>query len=154
MAAGSPCVVSTGVAAAADLIEVNVSGDTFDAGDAAALAGALQRVRAALASGTITAETCRSRVRHHSLERATDGLVRAARRVRREASVDPHSSIYVVLLEFAAWPPGRLEQEERLEQLRAVERGVKIRVVSGSRPFAGVDTPEQLAALERRGPRG
>jgi len=58
------------------------------------------------------------------------------------------------LLEFASWPPGRLEQEERLEQLRAVERGVKIRVVSGSRPFAGVDTPAQLAALERRGPRG
>ena len=57
------------------------------------------------------------------------------------------------LLEFAAWPPGRLEQEERLEQLRAVERGVRIRVVTGSRPFAGVDTPEQLAALERRGPR-
>lgn len=58
------------------------------------------------------------------------------------------------LLEFAAWPPGRMEQKERLEQLRAVERGVRIRVVSGSRPFAGVDTPEQLAALERRGPRG
>jgi 3-deoxy-manno-octulosonate cytidylyltransferase (CMP-KDO synthetase) len=58
------------------------------------------------------------------------------------------------LLEFAAWPPGRMEQEERLEQLRAVERGVKIRVVSGSKPFSGVDTPEQLAALEKRGPRG
>ena len=57
------------------------------------------------------------------------------------------------LLEFAGWPPGRIEQEERLEQLRAVERGVRIRVVTGSRPFAGVDTPEQLAALERRGPR-
>jgi len=57
------------------------------------------------------------------------------------------------LLEFAAWPPGRMEQDERLEQLRAVERGVKIRVVTGSKPFTGVDTPEQLAALERRGPR-
>ena len=57
------------------------------------------------------------------------------------------------LLEFASWPPGKKEQEERLEQLRAVERGIKIRVVSGARPFAGVDTPEQLAALERRGPR-
>jgi 3-deoxy-manno-octulosonate cytidylyltransferase (CMP-KDO synthetase) len=57
------------------------------------------------------------------------------------------------LLEFAAWPPGRMEREERLEQLRAVERGVRIRVVTGARPFAGVDTPEQLAALERRGPR-
>ena len=57
------------------------------------------------------------------------------------------------LLEFAGWPPGAMEREERLEQLRAVERGVPIRVVSGARAFAGVDTPEQLAALERRGPR-
>lgn len=32
----------------------------------------------------------------------TDALVRAARRVRREPSTNPHSSIYVVLLEFAA----------------------------------------------------
>ncbi len=31
----------------------------------------------------------------------TDALVRAARGVRREASVDPRFSIYVVLLEFA-----------------------------------------------------
>jgi len=57
------------------------------------------------------------------------------------------------LLEFAAWPPGAAERAERLEQLRALERGVPIRVVSGARAFAGVDTPEQLAALERRGPR-
>lgn len=58
------------------------------------------------------------------------------------------------LLEFASWPPGTLERAERLEQLRAVERGVKIRVVTGTRPFSGVDTPEQMAALEARGPRG
>jgi 3-deoxy-manno-octulosonate cytidylyltransferase (CMP-KDO synthetase) len=57
------------------------------------------------------------------------------------------------LLEFASWPPGRLEREERLEQLRAVERGVRIRVVTGTKPFSGVDTPEQLAVLEERGPR-
>jgi 3-deoxy-manno-octulosonate cytidylyltransferase (CMP-KDO synthetase) len=67
-----------------------------------------------------------------------------------------HAGVYAfrreLLLEFAAWPPGRLEQAERLEQLRAVERGVRIRVVLGERPFAGVDTPEQMAALERRGP--
>lgn len=59
-----------------------------------------------------------------------------------------------LLLEFAAWPPGRLEREERLEQLRAVERGVRIRVFEAERPSAGIDTPEQLAALERRGPQG
>jgi 3-deoxy-manno-octulosonate cytidylyltransferase (CMP-KDO synthetase) len=55
-------------------------------------------------------------------------------------------------LQFASWPPGRLELAERLEQLRALERGVHIKVILGERPFAGVDTPEQLAALERRGP--
>ena len=67
-----------------------------------------------------------------------------------------HAGVYAfrrpLLLEFATWPPGGLELAERLEQLRAVERGVRIKVVLGERPFAGVDTPEQLQALERRGP--
>jgi len=67
-----------------------------------------------------------------------------------------HAGVYAfrraLLLEFASWPPGKLELAERLEQLRAVERGVRIKVVLGERPFAGVDTPEQLQALERRGP--
>jgi 3-deoxy-manno-octulosonate cytidylyltransferase (CMP-KDO synthetase) len=68
-----------------------------------------------------------------------------------------HAGVYAfrrdLLLEFASWPPGALERAERLEQLRALERGVRIKVVLGERPFAGVDTPEQLAALEKRGPR-
>jgi len=68
-----------------------------------------------------------------------------------------HAGVYAfrrdLLLEFASWAPGRLEQAERLEQLRALERGVRIRVVLGERPFAGVDTPVQLESLERRGPR-
>jgi len=67
-----------------------------------------------------------------------------------------HAGVYAfrrdLLIQFAAWPPGTLELAERLEQLRAVERGVRIKVILGERPFAGVDTPEQLAALERRGP--
>ena len=57
-----------------------------------------------------------------------------------------------LLLEFASWPPGQLEREERLEQLRAVERGVRIRVFEAERASMGIDTPEQLAALEQRGP--
>ena len=68
-----------------------------------------------------------------------------------------HAGVYAfrrdLLLEFAAWPAGALELAERLEQLRAVERGVRIKVVRGARPFSGVDTPEQLAELEARGPR-
>ncbi len=58
------------------------------------------------------------------------------------------------LLEFASWPPGARERAEGLEQLRASERGVRIKVYLGARPAAGVDTPEELAALERRGPGG
>ena len=68
-----------------------------------------------------------------------------------------HAGVYAfrrdLLLEFASWPPGGLEQAERLEQLRALERGVRIKVVLGEHPFAGVDTPGQLQTLERRGPR-
>ena len=67
-----------------------------------------------------------------------------------------HAGVYAfrreLLLGFSTWPPGRLEAAERLEQLRAVERGIRIKVVLGERPFAGVDTPEQLAALEAKGP--
>lgn len=69
-----------------------------------------------------------------------------------------HAGVYAfrrdLLLEFASWPPGALERAERLEQLRALERGVRIRVIVGERAFSGVDTPAQLAALEARGPRG
>lgn len=67
-----------------------------------------------------------------------------------------HAGVYAfrrdLLMEFASWPPGRLERAERLEQLRAVERGVRIKVVLGARPFSGIDTPEQLAELAARGP--
>jgi len=69
-----------------------------------------------------------------------------------------HAGVYAfrrdLLLEFASWPPGELELAERLEQLRAVQRGVRIKVVRGARPFSGVDTPEQMAELEARGPLG
>jgi 3-deoxy-manno-octulosonate cytidylyltransferase (CMP-KDO synthetase) len=56
------------------------------------------------------------------------------------------------LIEFASWPAGPREQEERLEQLRALERGVRIKVFLSERPASGVDTPDQLEALEKRGP--
>ncbi len=46
---------------------------------------------------------------------------------------------------FASLAPGRLEREESLEQLRALENGFKIRVVETSYRGLGVDTPEDLA---------
>lgn len=54
------------------------------------------------------------------------------------------------LLQFVKWPPGRLEQTERLEQLRAIEHGVRIRV--GLRPHghAGIDSAEEYRAFVER----
>jgi 3-deoxy-manno-octulosonate cytidylyltransferase (CMP-KDO synthetase) len=61
-----------------------------------------------------------------------------------------HTGLYVyrrdVLLEFTKWPASRLEQIEALEQLRALEHGVKIKVVEACAASTGVDT---FADLER-----
>ncbi len=49
------------------------------------------------------------------------------------------------LRQFAAWAPSRLENVEKLEQLRALENGMHIHVVTlAETPAAGVDTPEDL----------
>jgi 3-deoxy-manno-octulosonate cytidylyltransferase (CMP-KDO synthetase) len=49
------------------------------------------------------------------------------------------------LLDFTALAPGHLEQTEKLEQLRAMEHGYRIRVVGSVAPSLEVDTPEDLA---------
>lgn len=54
------------------------------------------------------------------------------------------------LREFAAMPPGRLEQVEALEQLRALEAGWHIAVTAAPVPIpAGVDTAEDLERVRR-----
>jgi 3-deoxy-manno-octulosonate cytidylyltransferase (CMP-KDO synthetase) len=59
-----------------------------------------------------------------------------------------HTGLYVyrrqVLLEFTRWPQSDLECVECLEQLRALERGVKIKAIEASAPSIGVDTREDL----------
>ena len=73
-----------------------------------------------------------------------------------------HTGLYAYrrefLLEFARWPPSENERKESLEQLRALDRGVKIRVVEAASPSIGVDTWEDLervrAMIEPRGTRG
>jgi 3-deoxy-manno-octulosonate cytidylyltransferase (CMP-KDO synthetase) len=60
-----------------------------------------------------------------------------------------HIGIYAYrvrsLLQFASWPPTPLEETERLEQLRALEHGMRIHLVAlAEAPPAGVDTPEDL----------
>jgi 3-deoxy-manno-octulosonate cytidylyltransferase (CMP-KDO synthetase) len=64
-----------------------------------------------------------------------------------------HQGIYgytvKALLEFVKWKPGVLEQCEQLEQLRALENGLRIRVLQTKRASIGVDAPEDAAMVER-----
>jgi 3-deoxy-manno-octulosonate cytidylyltransferase (CMP-KDO synthetase) len=76
----------------------------------------------------------------------------------REAAEQPayfkHIGLYVYrrdfLLSYPDLPVGPLERAERLEQLRALENGFKIRVIETEYESLGVDTPEdwrQVAEL-------
>lgn len=53
-----------------------------------------------------------------------------------------------VLLAYTKWPQTPLEKRESLEQLRLMERGIKIRLVEVAHDSIGVDTPEDLKRLE------
>jgi 3-deoxy-manno-octulosonate cytidylyltransferase (CMP-KDO synthetase) len=72
-----------------------------------------------------------------------------------------HAGMYAyrraVLERFHTLPPSSLERAEQLEQLRLLENGIPIRVVETDEPTVGVDTEEDLRAVEallaRRDPR-
>lgn len=53
------------------------------------------------------------------------------------------------LLQFIRWKPSALEQAESLEQLRALENGTRIRVLLTPHAAIGVDTPDDVAVVER-----
>ena len=82
-------------------------------------------------------------IRHH-------GSIEAA--LRNEPallfSFRKHTGLYAYrrefLLEFTGWPQSASETAESLEQLRALERGVTIKVVEAAGPSIGVDTKEDL----------
>ena len=63
-----------------------------------------------------------------------------------------HIGIYAYrrsfLLDYNNLPPGPLEKAESLEQLRALENGVDIRVVTCSTHSIGVDSPEDIKRVE------
>src|SRR5437588_9127629 len=70
-----------------------------------------------------------------------------------------HQGIYgfrrAMLLQFVKWKPTPLEQAESLEQLRALENGVRVHVLVTKHGSPGVDTPadaEAVAASLRKGP--
>lgn len=69
----------------------------------------------------------------------------------KAGTVYKHIGLYVyrreVLMKLAGLAPTMLEQAEGLEQLRALEHGIKIRVVMTSYSPESVDTPEDLARV-------
>lgn len=62
-----------------------------------------------------------------------------------------HIGLYVyrreTLLRLAALPPTAMERAEALEQLRALEHGIRIKVVNTTIASIGVDTPDDLARV-------
>ena len=52
------------------------------------------------------------------------------------------------LARFTALPPAPLERAESLEQLRALQNGMRIRVLLTDKPHLGVDRPEDVGRVE------
>jgi 3-deoxy-manno-octulosonate cytidylyltransferase (CMP-KDO synthetase) len=63
-----------------------------------------------------------------------------------------HAGMYAyrraILEHYHALPPSPLERAEQLEQLRLLENGIPIRVVETDEPTVGVDTEDDLRAVE------
>jgi 3-deoxy-manno-octulosonate cytidylyltransferase (CMP-KDO synthetase) len=65
-----------------------------------------------------------------------------------------HQGIYgfrrAALLQFVQWKPSPLERAESLEQLRALENGVKVHVLITAKGSPGIDTLADAEALEQK----
>jgi 3-deoxy-manno-octulosonate cytidylyltransferase (CMP-KDO synthetase) len=65
-----------------------------------------------------------------------------------------HLGIYAyrrpLLMQMPHWPAGRLEQLEKLEQLRVLENGASILVAITEHATRGIDTPDDYAAFVAR----
>ncbi|PYK55603.1 MAG: 3-deoxy-manno-octulosonate cytidylyltransferase [Verrucomicrobia bacterium] len=76
------------------------------------------------------------------------------RRSKGRSSLFRHEGIYgfrhETLLQFVSWKPSPLERAESLEQLRALENGVKVHVLVTATGSPGIDTPEDATALEEK----
>jgi 3-deoxy-manno-octulosonate cytidylyltransferase (CMP-KDO synthetase) len=86
------------------------------------------------------------------LTNETDRISRLTSHASR-FTVYKHIGIYSyrreVLVALASMEPTRLEQIEKLEQLRALENGMKIKIKETFFETYGVDTPEDLERIEK-----
>ena len=76
---------------------------------------------------------------------------------RREETITPvyyeHIGVYAfrkeMLLQFTKWPAAYTEQVEKLEQLRYLENGVRLRMIETQEVSVKIDVPEDLVQAEK-----
>lgn len=72
---------------------------------------------------------------------------------RRPANYWLHLGVYAfnrpTLQRYACWPRSMLEMSESLEQLRALEHGVRIKMLVTSHPWPGVNTPDDVERVKQ-----
>ena len=140
-------------------VVVNVQGD-LPTISPAAVAASLEPLRdAAVDIATIAAEIVRDEERTDPTVVKVVGTPVGARRLRAlyftrasapsgDGPLYHHIGLYsyrrAVLARFVALPPSPLEKRERLEQLRALEAGMRIDVALVDEVPLGVDTPADL----------
>jgi 3-deoxy-manno-octulosonate cytidylyltransferase (CMP-KDO synthetase) len=70
-----------------------------------------------------------------------------------QASYFEHIGVYAyrkdILMQFTKWPVSALEQIEKLEQLRYLEHGYRIRMVETNESSVKIDIPEDLAIAQQ-----
>lgn len=151
------------VAAAADIV-VNVQGDlpTLDPADIRAALAPLADPAVAIA--TLAAEIRRAAERTNPNVVKVVGTAVDARRLRAlyftratapwgDGPLYHHIGLYAyrraALETFVGLPPSPLERREKLEQLRALEAGLRIDVAIVDSVPLGVDTPDDLETARR-----
>ncbi|MEX0636918.1 MAG: 3-deoxy-manno-octulosonate cytidylyltransferase [Ferruginibacter sp.] len=64
-----------------------------------------------------------------------------------------HIGVYAfrkdILLQFTQWPPAYTEKAEKLEQLRYLENGIRIKMIETQEVSVKIDVPEDLALAEK-----
>ena len=143
---------------------VNVQGDlpTLNPADIKAAVDLLDEPATAI--GTLAAEIVKADERGNPNVVKVVGSPLGPRRLRAlyftratapagEGPLYHHIGLYAyrraALERFVALPPSPLEKREKLEQLRALEAGMRIDVAIVDSVPLGVDTPEALAAARR-----
>jgi 3-deoxy-manno-octulosonate cytidylyltransferase (CMP-KDO synthetase) len=140
-------------------IIVNVQGDLPTLAPSDVAAAIVPLADPAVDIGTLAAEIKRTDERSNTNVVKVVGTPIAARRLRAlyftraqapfgDGPLYHHIGLYAyrraALARFVALPPSPLEQREKLEQLRALEAGMRIDVSIVDSVPLGVDTPEDL----------